>query len=178
LAPKREEGIEMSTPWTTIGRIHSPHQQAAGTPIQSVFAEGALGRVVVEPALAEGLDDIEGFERLWLIYVLDRITTTKLKVIPYRDTQERGIFATRAPCRPNRIGLSVVRLSRREGNVLHVLDIDVLDGTPLIDIKPYVPQFDAHPGCRAGWVDASECLRNVADLRFHAAEGASSNESR
>ncbi|MGC4064993.1 MAG: tRNA (N6-threonylcarbamoyladenosine(37)-N6)-methyltransferase TrmO [Polyangiaceae bacterium] len=150
-----------------IGRIRSPHTEPVGTPIQPAFAEGVKGEVVIEPAFVEGLDDIEGFERLWLIYLLDRIAMTKLKVVPYRDTRERGVFATRAPCRPNPIGMSAVRLSRREGNVLHVLDVDVLDGTPLLDVKPYIPEYDSHPMCRSGWMDADPLSRAVADGRFH-----------
>jgi len=150
-----------------IGKILSPFTQPVGTPIQPAFAGGAPGQVVVNADFEAGLDSIEGFERVWLIYLLDRITTTQLRVTPYRDTRERGVFATRAPCRPNAIGMSSVRLSKREGNVLHVMDVDVLDETPLLDIKPYVPQYDAYLGSKAGWVDSSSVNRTVADGRFH-----------
>lgn len=150
-----------------IGRICTPFAEAAGTPIQPAFAEGAQGRVVVNSSLTPALDDIEGFERLWLVYFMDRVGPFRLKVIPYRDTVEHGVFATRSPCRPNAIGLSVVRLLSREGSVLHVADVDMLDGTPLLDIKPYVPMFDAHPSARAGWFDACHVERTRADLRFH-----------
>jgi len=88
-------------------------------------------------------------------------------VVPYRDTRERGLFATRAPSRPNPIGLSVVRLLGRDANVLRVADVDILDGTPLLDIKPYVPEFDAHPASRAGWLDERRADRKEADDRFH-----------
>jgi tRNA-Thr(GGU) m(6)t(6)A37 methyltransferase TsaA len=150
-----------------VGIIHSPFVEAAGTPIQPCYAQGAEGTVLVDEAFAAALDDIEGFERVWLLYWLDRITGFKTHVVPYRDTQEHGLFSTRSPCRPNPIGMSVVRLLRREGRILHVADIDILDGTPLIDIKPYVPNFDAYPGVKAGWFDAAGENRVVADERFH-----------
>ena len=150
-----------------VGVIHSPFVEAAGTPIQPCYAQGAEGTVLVDEAFAAALDDIEGFARVWLLYWLDRITGFKNHVIPYRDTHEHGLFATRSPCRPNPIGMSVVRLLRREGRILHVADIDVLDGTPLLDIKPYVPNFDAYPGAKAGWFDAAGENRIVADERFH-----------
>jgi tRNA (adenine37-N6)-methyltransferase len=150
-----------------IGHIRSPFTQAAGTPIQSVYAHNIEGQVIVDAPFEAALDDIEGFERIWLVYWMDRMTTVSLRVVPYRDTREHGVFATRAPCRPNPIGLSVVRLLRREHLVLHVADIDVLDATPLLDIKPYVPEFDAHPGAKAGWFDACGEDRRTADVRFH-----------
>ena len=150
-----------------VGVILSPFVEAAGTPIQPCYAQGAEGTVLVDEAFAAALDDIEGFARVWLLYWLDRITGFKNHVIPYRDTHEHGLFATRSPCRPNPIGMSVVRLLRREGRILHVADIDILDDTPLIDIKPYVPNFDAYPGVKAGWFDAAGENRVVADERFH-----------
>lgn len=156
-------------PLEPIGRIHSPFQEAAGSPIQPAYAKGAEGRVVVDAAWAAALDDLDGFERVWLLYWMDRVDGARTKVVPYRDVVERGLFATRSPCRPNPIGLSVVRLLRREGNVLHVADVDMLDGSPLLDVKPYVPAFDAHPGSRAGWFDLTTSARETADTRFHPA---------
>jgi tRNA-Thr(GGU) m(6)t(6)A37 methyltransferase TsaA len=150
-----------------IGIIHSPHREAAGTPIQSVYAEASEGEVVVEPEFAPALADIEGFERLWLLYVLDRAGAYRPRVTPYRDTVEHGLFATRSPCRPNPLGLSAVRLLARAGNRLRVAGLDILDGTPLLDIKPYVPEFDAFPGAKAGWLDARRSERERADGRFH-----------
>ncbi len=154
-----------------IGVIHSPHREAAGTPIQSVYAEASEGEVVLDPEFVPALADIEGFERLWLLYAFDRAGTYRPRVVPYRDTVEHGLLATRSPCRPNPLGLSVVRLLGREGNRLRVAGLDILDGTPLLDIKPYVPDFDAFPGAKAGWLDARRSERKHADGRFHEDEG-------
>lgn len=151
-----------------IGTIRTPFLEASGTPIQAAYGQGIEGLVLVNEAYAPALDDIDGFERLWLIYWMDRIGQFRPRVMPYRDTKEHGLFATRSPSRPNPIGMSVVRLLRREGARLHVADIDILDGTQLLDIKPYIPAFDAHPGSRAGWFDTPGVDRRQADGRFHA----------
>lgn len=151
----------------SIGTIHSPFCEAAGTPIQTVYGRDVAGTVVLHASYAPALDDIEGFERLWLIYWMDRTGPFKPRVLPYRDTVEHGLFATRSPNRANPIGMSVVRLVRREGATLYVADMDVLDGTPLLDLKPYVPEFDCHPNSRAGWFDKAGVDRRVADERFH-----------
>jgi len=150
-----------------IGTIHTPFLEAYGTPIQSVYGQGAEGKVLVNELFVPALDDIEGFERLWLIYWMGRVGPFQVKVIPYRDNREHGLFATRSPSRPNPIGMSVVRLLRREGSVLHVADLDVLDGTRILDIKPYIPEFDSHPVSRAGWFDSPGVDRRKADERFH-----------
>jgi tRNA-Thr(GGU) m(6)t(6)A37 methyltransferase TsaA len=149
-----------------IGVVNTPFQKCEGAPIQSVYAQGIEGSVVLDEPFQEALDDIEGFERLWLIYWMDRTSAFKPKVIPYRDTQEHGLFATRSPSRPNAIGMSIVRFVRKEGAVLYLQDMDMLDGTPLLDIKPYVPEFDAYPGARAGWFDNPGTDRRIADSRF------------
>ncbi len=156
---------ERTLTFSPIGVIHTPFHGATGTPIQTAFAEGAEGQVEVRDEVAEGLKDLEGFERIWLIYAFDRASDARLLVIPYRDTVHRGVFSTRAPCRPNPIGLSCVRLIRIEGNVLHVRNVDMLDGTPLLDIKPYAPRFDHFQVDRCGWLDRSDDHR-VADDRF------------
>jgi tRNA-Thr(GGU) m(6)t(6)A37 methyltransferase TsaA len=154
-----------------IGVIRSPHRAAAGTPIQPSYADSIEGEVVLDPALAPALDDLDGFERVWLIYWLDRAGPFRPRVVPYRDDREHGLFATRSPCRPNPIGLSAVRLLGRAGHVLRVAGLDVLDGTPLLDLKPYVPEFDAHPASRAGWLDQPGVDRRRADDRFHGGGG-------
>jgi len=152
-----------------IGRIRTPFIQAKGAPIQPTYAEGAEGTVLVDDRYAAALEDIEGFDRLWLLYWMDRIRPGPFRprVVPYLDTREHGLFATRSPCRPNPIGLSVVRLLARDQAQLRVADVDMLDDTPLLDIKPYVPEFDAHPGARAGWLDVRAVDRRLADDRFH-----------
>ena len=103
-----------------IGVIRSPYHAAAGTPIQPAYAEGSEGEVIVDSSFEPALADIEGFERIWLLYWFDRAGAFRPRVIPFRDTREHGVLATRAPCRPNRIGMSVVRLVARTHNVLRV----------------------------------------------------------
>lgn len=136
-----------------IGIIHSEHTITEKTPIQPVYAQGCKGRVLVFPEFAEGLRDLEGFSHLFLRYHFDRAAPEKLTVRPFLQDVERGLFATRAACRPNAIGLSIVELLRRESNVLNVGGVDILDGTPLLDIKPYSAKFDRIETTRNGWQD-------------------------
>jgi tRNA (adenine37-N6)-methyltransferase len=143
--------MAQSITYRPIGVIRSGHTEAAKTPIQPVFAQGCTGRVELFPEFAAGLDDVDGFSHIYLLYHFDRAGTAKLKVKPFLQDVERGIFSTRTPCRPNALGLSIVELVRREGNVLHLNNVDVLDGTPLIDIKPYVTRFDRINAQRNGW---------------------------
>jgi tRNA-Thr(GGU) m(6)t(6)A37 methyltransferase TsaA len=149
-----------------IGRIHSPFKQATGTPIQPSRAGGTEGLIQLAPQFAAALKDLEGFDRVWLIYWFNRAAAAKLTVIPYRDVVERGLFATRAPARVNPIGLSNVRLLGIEGTVLRIADVDILDDTPLLDIKPYVPAYDNFSVQRLGWVDTVPDRPVVADDRF------------
>jgi tRNA-Thr(GGU) m(6)t(6)A37 methyltransferase TsaA len=149
-----------------IGLIHTPFHHANGTPIQSAVAGDSEGFVVLFPEFTAGLRDVADFERLWLIYLLDRAAEPQLIVRPYLDDKEHGIFATRAPARPNHIGISAVRLLGIEENRLLVAGVDMLDGTPLIDIKPYVPSFDSFAGSRAGWYQGKSAEGVVADDRF------------
>ncbi|MGD9110458.1 MAG: tRNA (N6-threonylcarbamoyladenosine(37)-N6)-methyltransferase TrmO [Phycisphaerales bacterium] len=150
-----------------IGIIHSPFKQAAGTPIQPAFAKDVEGVVEVYEPYIEGLKDLEGFERIWLIFWLHKSAPFKLHVTPYLDTAERGLFATRAPSRPNPIGMSSVKLLKIDGGRLHVAEIDILDGTPLLDIKPYVGKVDCFQVERSGWLDTVEKHDTKADNRFH-----------
>jgi tRNA-Thr(GGU) m(6)t(6)A37 methyltransferase TsaA len=147
--------------------IRTPFLEAAGTPIQPLYGQNIEGRVVLHKPFDAALDDIEGFDRLWLIYWMDGVNEFKPRVLPYRDTKEHGLFATRSPGRPNPIGMSVVRLLRRESDTLHIADIDMIDGTRLLDIKPYIPAFDSHPGSKAGWYAFNAVDRRRADDRFH-----------
>jgi tRNA-Thr(GGU) m(6)t(6)A37 methyltransferase TsaA len=153
-----------------IGIIHSPHQRAEGTPVQAALATGVRGTVEVFPEYAAGLRDLDGFERIWLVYWFDRAKPAELVVTPYLDTTPRGLFATRAPCRPNPIGLSTVRLLGIVVGVLQVEGLDILDNTPLLDIKPYIPAFDAFEAKRIGWCGSAEGGSFAADGRFAAGE--------
>jgi tRNA-Thr(GGU) m(6)t(6)A37 methyltransferase TsaA len=134
-----------------IGVIHSPHAREKKTPIQPVYAEGIEGTVEVFPEYAEGLRDIEGFSHIYLIYHFHRAQPIRLIVKPFLEDAFHGVFATRTPYRPNPIGFSVVRLIAREDHILHIEDVDVLDGTPLLDIKPYISRFDHRENVRNGW---------------------------
>jgi tRNA (adenine37-N6)-methyltransferase len=136
-----------------IGIIATPFKESLGTPIQSQAARGAAGTVSLFPEYVEGLQDLEGFSHILLIYHFHLSKTFSLKVTPFLDDQRRGVFATRAPARPNPIGISLVRLKSVQGDRLQVLDVDMVDGTPLLDIKPYVPQFDFAPDARIGWLE-------------------------
>lgn len=153
-----------------IGVIRSPYKEPKGTPVQPGFGKSARGEVILDEAFTEALDDIEGFDRIWLIFWVHRARPWRPKVVPYRDVVERGLFATRSPSRPNPIGLSAVRLVSREGNRLVVEGLDIIDGTPLVDIKPYIPRADAFPDSRAGWFDRTKNAREVADDRFYLSE--------
>lgn len=139
--------------FTPIGIIHTPHQEQNKTPIQPVYAENIAGTVEVFEQFAEGLKDIEGFSHLYMIYYFNKTDKIKLIVKPYLEDVERGLFATRAPFRPNKIGLSIVRLIKREENFLHIENLDILDGTPLLDIKPYTAKFDRMETVKSGWQD-------------------------
>jgi tRNA-Thr(GGU) m(6)t(6)A37 methyltransferase TsaA len=136
-----------------IGVIRSEHTKPEDTPIQPVYATGCQGRAEVFPEYEAGLRDLEGFSHIYLLYHLHRAGPARLVVKPFLQDVERGVFATRAPCRPNPIGLSIVALERREGNVLYLDGVDVLDGTPLLDIKPYTARFDRIETTRNGWQD-------------------------
>ncbi|MBN1843674.1 MAG: tRNA (N6-threonylcarbamoyladenosine(37)-N6)-methyltransferase TrmO [Deltaproteobacteria bacterium] len=136
-----------------IGIIHSPFKEPQGTPIQPAGAKGIDGRVEVFPEYAEGLKDVEGFSHIFLIYHFHLSKKTSLKAKPFMDCKARGVFAMRGPSRPNPIGISVVRLVRIEGNILHIQDVDIVDGTPLLDIKPYVPKFDIREVEKIGWLE-------------------------
>jgi len=158
----------MKIEYHPIGLIRSPFQQIKGMPIQPAGAASIQGRVEVFPEYAEGLRDLDGFSHVMLLYHFHQVNGSQLTVTPFLDTQPHGVFATRAPKRPNPIGLSVVRLLRVSGTVLYIENVDVLDGTPLLDIKPYVPEFDQHPAERVGWLERARgrVQEKRADRRF------------
>ena len=152
-----------------IGVIHSPFSDTVGMPIQAVAARGIPGTLELDPAYREGLTDIEGFSHLILLYHLHLVQSSSLTVIPFLDDEPHGIFATRAPRRPNPIGLSIVRLVKVHETILDIEDVDVVDGTPLPDIKPYLPAFDERTDVRIGWFTKNiERLKDVrADDRMN-----------
>lgn len=136
-----------------IGIIHSQHVRPEDTPIQPVYAAGCPGTALLFPEYAEGLKDIDGFSHLLLLYHFHKSGPFSLVVKPFLDDSQRGLFATRHPCRPNGIGLSIVRLIRREGATLYLENLDILDGTPLLDIKPFLPGCDIPRDARGGWTE-------------------------
>ena len=143
----------MSIKYKPIGFIHTPFKEPKGVPIQPVAGEDIEGKVEILPDYVEGLKDLEGFSHIILIYHLHLSKKPSLLVKPYMDEKLRGVFATRAPSRPNPIGLSIVRLVKIKGNMVYIKDVDIVDGTPLLDIKPYVPEFDLREVNRIGWLE-------------------------
>ena len=141
-----------------IGIIHTPYKTREGVPIQPAAGAGRRGEVEVFPEYSDGLRSLEGFDHIILIYHLHLSKEYSLEVIPFLDTEKRGLFATRAPARPNQIGISIVRLTAVKGNILEIRNVDMIDGTPLLDIKPFVPDFDCFdikPEDRYGWLEKS-----------------------
>jgi tRNA-Thr(GGU) m(6)t(6)A37 methyltransferase TsaA len=151
-----------------IGIIYSPFKEPRGTPIQSIAARGIEGTVEVFQEYSEGLKDIGGFSHVILVYHFHLSTKSSLMIKPFMDNREHGVFATRAPNRPNPIGISVVELVKFEKTRLHVKDLDIVDGTPLLDIKPYVPAFDIRDTKKIGWLkdNISKLITSKDDGRF------------
>jgi len=143
----------LSIKYKPIGFIHTPFKEPKGVPIQPVAGEDIEGKVEILPDYVEGLKDLEGFSHIILIYHLHLSKKPSLLVKPYMDEKLRGVFATRAPSRPNPIGLSIVRLVKIKGNMVYIKDVDIVDGTPLLDIKPYVPEFDLREVNKIGWLE-------------------------
>jgi len=143
----------LSIKYKPIGFIHTPFKEPKGVPIQPVAGEDIEGKVEILPDYIEGLKDLEGFSHIILIYHLHLSKKPSLLVKPYMDEKLRGVFATRAPSRPNPIGLSIVRLVKIKGNMVYIKDVDIVDGTPLLDIKPYVPEFDLREVNKIGWLE-------------------------
>jgi tRNA-Thr(GGU) m(6)t(6)A37 methyltransferase TsaA len=135
-----------------IGIIHSPFTNIVGMPVQPAAAKGSKGKIIVDKDYVEGLSDLDKFSHIYLLYHLHLSESFNLKVKPYLDDQLRGVFATRAPKRPNPIGLSVVKLIKIKLNILEIENIDIIDGTPLLDIKPYIPQTEGVNAYKKGWL--------------------------
>ena len=136
-----------------IGIIHTPYKEPKGIPIQGKFKKGITGRVEVFPEYQSGLKDVEGFSHLILIYYFDRAKEENLIGKPFLEDEPHGIFAIRGPKRPNHIGFSIVKLEKIKNNLITFSEVDILDGTPLLDIKPYVSHFDSRENVKNGWLD-------------------------
>ncbi len=154
--------------YRSIGVIRSPFTDPESMPVQPVSANSARGEVEIDPCYQEGLKDLDGFTHLVLIYHFHKSRPYRLTLTPFLDTACRGVFSTRAPSRPNPIGLSIVELLGVEGNRLRVAKLDILDGTPLLDIKPYVPEFDSRPDAIGGWFEKTRgaATNKLSDGRF------------
>ena len=156
----------MKIEFTPIGIVHSPFPEPEDMPIQPTGARGVQGTVEVFEDFRPGLLDLDGFSHIILLYCFHRSRGFRLTVVPFMDSVPHGVFATRAPRRPNPIGLSVVRLDRIEADRLYIRNVDILDNTPLLDIKPYVPEFDVQEQVRTGWLE--KVNRSVATQRSDA----------
>ena len=158
----------MRIEYEPIGYVRSPFKEPSGVPIQTKAGSDIEGEVEILDRYVEGISDLEGFSHIFLLTHLHAHQGYRLRVIPFLDDVERGVFSTRAPKRPNPIGLHLVRLRSVEGNVLKIMDIDMIDGTPVLDIKPYIPQGDERKGCRIGWLEGKlqRFLNELADDRF------------
>jgi tRNA-Thr(GGU) m(6)t(6)A37 methyltransferase TsaA len=151
-----------------IGAIHSEFKEPKGTPIQTAASAGNKGTIEIFPEFIDGLQDLEGFSHIFLIYHFHLSKKTSLIVKPFMDDNDHGIFSVRAPSRPNPIGISIVRLDKIDGNILYIKDVDIVDGTPLLDIKPYVKEFDVRTDTRNGWLEQNvqNLKKTKADERF------------
>ena len=149
-----------------VGVIKTAFKQKAGTPIQGSLHPKTKGEVKIYKKYAKGLLDLDGFSHVILLYVFHKSKGYSLKQKPFLDDKEHGVFAIRSPKRPNPIGLTVVRLEKIEDNILTVYGVDMLDGTPILDIKPYIPDFDPSKKFRIGWLKGKIKGRHLSDKRF------------
>lgn len=150
-----------------IGHVLSQYTSQSGTPIQPNQGNPVEAEVIIYSEFREGLNDLIGFDRVWLISFLHKSKGYNLKIVPFRDTVMRGLFSTRAPRRPNPIGISLVRLESvvKANGILKIIGIDLLESTPILDIKPYVPEFESFPDSQSGWLE-NGTDRDIADSRF------------
>jgi len=158
----------MEIRYTPIGEIHSPYQEPVGVPIQPTAAPEVRATIKVYPEFSAGLKDLEGFSHIILLYHLHRSSTYDLQAVPFLDSVKRGVFSTRAPRRPNPIGMSIVRLLAVEGSMLQIAGVDIINGTPLLDIKPYMPVLNPSGEIRTGWAQEQlpDFFTRQADDRF------------
>jgi tRNA-Thr(GGU) m(6)t(6)A37 methyltransferase TsaA len=168
IPPPNNQGPLKEMRFHAIGFIHSPFKDPRGMPIQTKGAKGVKGIIEISPKYIDGLKDIQGFSHIILLYLFHLSKGCSLTVTPFLDARSHGVFATRAPRRPMPIGISVVRLLKVKGRILHIENVDIMDGTPLLDIKPYVPEFDVHKVSRIGWLTKrrGKALTKKSDGRF------------
>jgi tRNA-Thr(GGU) m(6)t(6)A37 methyltransferase TsaA len=159
----------MKITYHSIGTIYSPFEKKEGMPIQAIAANGIKGKIEINKDLEEGLSDLDGFSHIILIYAFHRSEGFDLKIKPFLSDKFFGVFATRAPRRPNAIGISVVKNLSINKNIIEIENVDVLNGTPLLDIKPYIPEFDIHNVEKIGWIEnkISEIAQAKSDERFN-----------
>jgi tRNA-Thr(GGU) m(6)t(6)A37 methyltransferase TsaA len=156
-------GTSRKIVYEAIGIIHSPFQTTEDMPIQPSGSTSISGYAEIYPEYQEGLQDLDGFSHVILLYCFHKVSGCKLTVKPFLDDATHGVFATRAPVRPNPVGLTVTKLAAIEGTRIHLENIDILDGTPLLDIKPYVPEFDRPGSVRTGWLESAK--RKASEVR-------------
>ncbi len=158
----------MSIAYVPIGIIHSPFTELHGMPIQPTSESSAKGKLEIYPEFIDGLKDLDGFSHIYLLYHLHKAAPAKLRLKPFLDDEPRGIFSTRAPRRPNPIGLSLVKIVQIEENFVYIENIDVLNRTPLLDIKPYIPEFEGINKIHVGWIKKAkgEVIKKKSDGRF------------
>ncbi|KOR31821.1 S-adenosyl-L-methionine-binding protein [Achromatium sp. WMS3] len=151
-----------------IGTIKSPFNDLKNMPIQPIAAKDIIAKCIIDEQYIDGLKDLEGFSHIYLIYKFHKASRTELTVVPFMDTEMRGVFATRSPLRPSHIGISIVELLSKHGNILTIRGCDILDGTPIIDIKPYIAKFDLQENTTSGWMKATidEISNKRSDERF------------
>ena len=157
----------MDIHFTSIGTVSSPFKSPVDAPIQPKGAQGIRGAITISKELEDGLRDIEGFSHLYIFYLFHQSESFDLEVTPFMDDTSHGVFATRAPRRPNQLGMSIVKLVEKKENVLIIEDVDMIDGTPIIDIKPYAPQFDERKNVQTGWLKKNANVETArSDNRF------------
>ncbi|TVQ88326.1 MAG: tRNA (N6-threonylcarbamoyladenosine(37)-N6)-methyltransferase TrmO [Bacteroidetes bacterium] len=159
----------MSITLEPIGTIYTPFKTKEGMPIQSGTARGIKGQIILKEEFIQGLTDLDGFSHVILIYYFHKSSGFDLLTTPFLDNKKHGVFATRAPKRPNPVGISVVRLLRIENNIIDIENVDMLDETPLLDIKPYIPDFDVHKTEKKGWIEnkTDNLHKTKSDKRFY-----------
>ena len=158
----------MTVTYESIGTIHTPFRTGKGIPIQPPGAEGVKGSISIKKKYVKGLKDLDGFSHIILIYHLHKSKDYALEVMPFLENRFHGVYATRAPKRPNPIGLSVVNLIRIKQNIVEIQNVDMLNGTPLLDIKPFIPDFDCPSVSKTGWIQniSHKARTSRSDNRF------------